>query len=210
MPKTLVVDQIEVTKTGTVQVRFHKISSDGDLIENHRTAIEPGGDVEAQMRAVSNHMETEGCSPLTSDDVAKVKAQALSAWTPANIPPVTAEVLALIQAQRDAEAEHTKAIADAEAAKAASEAAQAAAKAAADAMEAEKARLATLQAEKDAADKAAADKAAQDAAAKAQADAAIAAAQAEADKAAAAQKAFDDAVAAKVAELTAQPTTQGA
>ena len=102
------------------------------------------------------------------------------------------------------------AVTSSQAAQTASEAAQAAAKAAADAMEAEKARLATLQAEKDAADKAAADKAAQDAAAKAQADAAIAAAQAEADKAAAAQKAFDDAVAAKVAELTAQPTTQGA
>ena len=80
MPKQIVVDQIEVTNNGTIQIRMHKLSSDGDLIGNHRTAIEPGGDVDAQMAAVNAHMGSEGYAPIAPEDIQRVKTIAQAAW----------------------------------------------------------------------------------------------------------------------------------
>lgn len=55
--KSLIIEQIEVTSNGTVQVRMHKLSSDGDLIGNHRTSIPPAGDITAQISAVNSHID---------------------------------------------------------------------------------------------------------------------------------------------------------
>ena len=88
--KQLIIDQIEVTSNGTVQVRMHKLSSDGDLLGNHRTAIEPGGDIDAQIAAVNAHMATENFAPIPDADVARLKAICNTAWT--------AEVVAAYQA----------------------------------------------------------------------------------------------------------------
>jgi hypothetical protein len=79
--KSLIVDQIEVTKTGNIQIRMHKMSSDGDLIGNHRTSIEPNGDVDAQIAAVNSHMATENFAPISDVDIARVKAVAIAAWS---------------------------------------------------------------------------------------------------------------------------------
>jgi hypothetical protein len=78
--KSLIVEQIEVTKTGNIQIRMHKMSSDGDLIGNHRTSIEPNGDVDAQIAAVNSHMAMENFSPISNADIARVKAVAIAAW----------------------------------------------------------------------------------------------------------------------------------
>lgn len=88
--KQLIIDQIEVTQNGTVQVRMHKLSSDGDMIGNHRTSIEPGGDIDAQVAAVNNHMATENFAPIPQADTDRLKAIATAAWTP--------EVIAAYQA----------------------------------------------------------------------------------------------------------------
>jgi hypothetical protein len=88
--KQLIIDQIEVTNNGTVQVRMHKLSSDGDMLGNHRTSIEPGGDIAAQIAAVNNHMATENYSAISAADVAKLTAICNAAWTP--------EVIAAYQA----------------------------------------------------------------------------------------------------------------
>ena len=88
--KQLIIDQIEVTNNGTVQVRMHKLSSDGDLLGNHRTLITPGGDIAAQIAAVNNHMATENYSAISAADVAKLTAICNAAWTP--------EVIAAYQA----------------------------------------------------------------------------------------------------------------
>ena len=88
--KQLIIDQIEVTNNGIVQVRMHKLSSDGDLIGNHRTSIEPGGDIAAQIAAVNNHMATENFATVPAADVAKLTAICNAAWTP--------EVIAAYQA----------------------------------------------------------------------------------------------------------------
>ena len=122
--KTLVLDQIEVTKTGTIQLRMHRLSSDGDLLGNHRTSIEPGGDIDAQIAAVNTHMGGEGFAPIPAADVARVKAIAVATWTPELITAVTAQVNTMISAQAAArlalEAEtaaHETAKADSEIAK---------------------------------------------------------------------------------------------
>jgi len=90
MPKQFIIDQIEVTNNGTVQVRMHKLSSDGDLIGNHRTALPPATDISAQVSAVNADMARENYSAISASDVAKLTAICNAAWT--------AEVVAAYQA----------------------------------------------------------------------------------------------------------------
>jgi hypothetical protein len=90
MAKQLLIDQIEITSNGTVQVRMQKLSSDGDVIGNHRTSIAPAGDITAQIGAVNAHMATENYAAISASDVAKLTAICNAAWT--------AEVIAAYQA----------------------------------------------------------------------------------------------------------------
>ena len=92
--KQLIIDQIEVTNNGTIQVRMHKLSSDGDLIGNHRTSLPPAGDIAAQVAAVNAHMATENYSAISAADVVKLTAICNAAWTP--------EVIAAYQAAQQA------------------------------------------------------------------------------------------------------------
>ena len=92
MAKSLIIDQIEVTSNGTVQVRMHKMSSDGDLIGNHRTTLLPATDINAQVNAVNAHMATENYSAIPDADVVKLTAICNTVWT--------AEVIAAYQAAR--------------------------------------------------------------------------------------------------------------
>jgi hypothetical protein len=94
MAKQLIIEQIEITKDGTVQVRMHKLSSDGDLIGNHRTSLPPATDINAQIGAVNAHMAEENYSAISDADVAKLTAICNAAWTP--------EVIAAYQAQQAA------------------------------------------------------------------------------------------------------------
>jgi hypothetical protein len=79
--KSLIIDQIEVTSNGTVQVRMHKMSSDGDLIGNHRTTLLPATDINAQVAAVNAHMATENYSAIPDADVVKLTSICNAAWT---------------------------------------------------------------------------------------------------------------------------------
>ena len=83
--KSLIIDQIEVTNNGTIQVRMHKLSSDGDLLGNHRTSITPATDVNtqvnAQISAVNANMATENYSAISDADVVKLTAICNAAWT---------------------------------------------------------------------------------------------------------------------------------
>jgi len=81
MAKSLIIDQIEVTSNGTIQVRMHKLSSDGDLIGNHRTSLPPATDINAQVATVNAHMATENYSAIPNADVAKLTAICNAAWT---------------------------------------------------------------------------------------------------------------------------------
>jgi hypothetical protein len=85
MAKSLIIDQIEVTSNGTVQVRMHKFSSDGDLLGNHRTMLTPITDINAQVALVNAHMATENYSAISDSDVAKLTAICNATWTEAVI-----------------------------------------------------------------------------------------------------------------------------
>ena len=91
MAKSLIINQIEVTSNGTVQVRFNKLSSDGDLLGNHRTILPPATDINAQVAVVNAHMATENYSAISASDVTKLTAICNAAWTD--------EVVAAYQAQ---------------------------------------------------------------------------------------------------------------
>jgi len=81
MAKSLIIDQIEVTSNGTIQVRMHKLSSDGDLIGNHRTSLPPATDINAQVATVNAHMATENYSAIPDADVVKLTAICNTVWT---------------------------------------------------------------------------------------------------------------------------------
>ena len=93
MPKQLIIEQIEITNDGTVQVRMHKLSSDGDLIGNHRTSLPPATDINAQVAAVNAHMAEENYSAIPDADVAKLTVICNTVWT--------AEVIAAYQAAQE-------------------------------------------------------------------------------------------------------------
>jgi hypothetical protein len=90
MAKSLIIDQIEVSNNGTVYVRMHKLSSDGDLLGNHRTSLPPAADINAQVSAVNAHMASENYTAISDADVVKLTAICNAAWTP--------EVIAAYQA----------------------------------------------------------------------------------------------------------------
>ena len=101
--KQLIIHHIEAHKSGTIFIEWNKYSSDGDdLREMHRTSVEPGGDIDAQIAAVNAHMGAEGFAPIPDADVVRVKATAAATWTPENIAPVTAQVIEAIAVQQAA------------------------------------------------------------------------------------------------------------
>ena len=70
-----VFSQVEVTEAGVVQVRLLKQLVDGDKIlaqEYHRTALDPGQDLDAQMAAVNAHLARMGYPPADAEAVERV------------------------------------------------------------------------------------------------------------------------------------------
>jgi hypothetical protein len=88
--KTLKLSQTEINDNA-IQVRLEKFSSDGDSLGWHRTAIETGGDIDAQFAAVNAHLGSQGYASVSAEDIATVKTIASSVWT--------AEVVAAYQAR---------------------------------------------------------------------------------------------------------------
>lgn len=77
--KQTIVDQIEVTRNGTIQIRIAlELVENGAVLNSrwHRTAIDPGGDVDAQMDTVNAHITSEPMNeqPVSAVDIARIKA----------------------------------------------------------------------------------------------------------------------------------------
>lgn len=82
--KQTVVDQIEVTRNGTIQVRIALELVENGVVLNHRwhrTLIEFGGDVDAQMAAVNAHITSEPMNenPVSAQDILRIKNIAAAA-----------------------------------------------------------------------------------------------------------------------------------
>lgn len=75
--KQTIVDQIEITRDGTIQIRFGLL-----LIENgveidmkyHRTVVPPNGDVQLQIAAVNADLRRRGGAEVDLAQVARVTA----------------------------------------------------------------------------------------------------------------------------------------
>ncbi len=76
------IDQIEVTQSG-IQVRLALIIAEGEQEldrKYHRTAVDNGGDVEAQFELVNQHLESMGRDGLSASDIQRIKTIANAAW----------------------------------------------------------------------------------------------------------------------------------
>jgi len=86
MERVTRVNQIEVTASGVVQVRFEKVVVDGDRVIAsawHRTVFEPGTDFESQMELVNANLVTLGEAPC--EDVEALRSHVSLAHTPERI-----------------------------------------------------------------------------------------------------------------------------
>lgn len=100
-----VVDQIEVRRDGTIQVKLGLLVMDGDSeisCQWHRTAIEPGGDVDEQIAAVNAHLESMGKAPVPTEELKPLKDVKGVVHTPAVVKAYQDRVAALADAQAEA------------------------------------------------------------------------------------------------------------
>ena len=82
MTKRTELDQIEINLTsGVIALRFAMYDEDGDR-KWHRTSIEPGIDVEAQIAAVNVHLDLMKKKPVGAETIAKIKSVAAREHTP--------------------------------------------------------------------------------------------------------------------------------
>lgn len=86
--KKTILDQIEVTKDGHIQIRMRKQVIDGDSVFDfgfHRTFVECGGDVDKQMALVNAHLAQMGFGVISAKEIAEIKQHAQIAFTPDRI-----------------------------------------------------------------------------------------------------------------------------
>lgn len=97
--KKTIIDQIEITRDGTLQIRMSlQIVEDGEVIDErwHRTSIPPGVEVDGQMQAVNSHLSSMGRAALPQEEIDRVKAISAVAQTE--------EVISAYQAKNEAPA----------------------------------------------------------------------------------------------------------
>lgn len=72
-----VVDQIEITRNGDVQVRLALQLVDGDVVHSfkwHRTVVKAGTSAQLQMDAVNDHLVLIDEAQVSQADIDRVKA----------------------------------------------------------------------------------------------------------------------------------------
>ncbi len=99
MQKRTVVDQIEIQRDGTINVRLAKevVDETGEVLSVgwHRTSLPPGHDIDAQMAAINQNLVNELKFPAVElVCIERTKVAATAFWTP--------DVLAEYRKKRDA------------------------------------------------------------------------------------------------------------
>lgn len=86
MKHQTVLDQVEVTRDGTIQVRLtlEIVDDAGNVLASayHRTMLPPGHDINLQMDAVNAHLQRMGKAPVGLPDVAKLHDVGAIVWKP--------------------------------------------------------------------------------------------------------------------------------
>jgi len=83
LQKKTVIDQIEITSSGNVQVRFGKqILEDEKILHQqwHRTSFEPGCDIDAQLKSVNNNLVSMGEAKVETSGIDRLKSLCAAAW----------------------------------------------------------------------------------------------------------------------------------
>lgn len=86
--KRTIVDQIEITRDKTIQIRFGLLLLEDGIelsCQWHRTAIEPGISVDTQIAAVNNHLQQMGKSTVPPTELDNLKQIVPVVHTPAVI-----------------------------------------------------------------------------------------------------------------------------
>lgn len=94
-----IIDQIEITRIKTIQIRFGLLLVDGDTelsCQWHRTVIEPGVAVDDQIKAVNQHLQKMGRQACALSELTVLKTVVTTIHTPT--------VIAEYQAMRAAQA----------------------------------------------------------------------------------------------------------
>jgi hypothetical protein len=76
LERKTIIDQIEIRRDGTVHVRMAKVIVEGERIvasEYHRTALEPGADVDTTLAAVNAHLVQLGEAEIEAGEWARVR-----------------------------------------------------------------------------------------------------------------------------------------
>lgn len=90
-----IIDQIEIRRDGTVNVRLAKCIVDGDTIIHqayHRYVLEPGADAATISAAVDAHLVAMGEVPVEAEDGARIAAVVSQEHTEAVIAAYRAKV----------------------------------------------------------------------------------------------------------------------
>lgn len=77
MYKKTVVDQIEITRSGAIQVRLKKLMVDGDVeydLGYHRTVIPFGGDPDVAIGIVNTNLEAMGVGSVPEEEMPRLRA----------------------------------------------------------------------------------------------------------------------------------------
>jgi hypothetical protein len=78
--KKTIVDQIEISRSGHIHIRFGLLLiEDGVELDCkwHRTVIEPGSDIDAQIAAVNSHLQIMGKATIDdSTQISRLKSVA--------------------------------------------------------------------------------------------------------------------------------------
>jgi hypothetical protein len=90
MEKRTVIDQVEITRDGTINLRMAKevVDDDGTVLQSglHRTSFPPGHDIDAQMAAVNAGLVRDLKMPAVAADdflLLRLKETAPLVWTDA-------------------------------------------------------------------------------------------------------------------------------
>lgn len=86
--KRTIIDQIEITKDGHIQIRMRKqVVDEGSIFELgfHRTIIECGGNIDEQMILVNAHLNQMGFGSISEKEISEIKQHAQIAFTPGRI-----------------------------------------------------------------------------------------------------------------------------
>lgn len=86
MKKQTVTDQIEITRDGSIQLRFAKeiLDDDGTVISSgwHRAVLAPGDDIDELMTRINENLVRDlKCEPVGKAHIDKIKAVTPVVWT---------------------------------------------------------------------------------------------------------------------------------